>query len=180
MPHEQPSESLMPDGKPREAQPKWRQDFPVDTAQDEYVARRDMVKFLVLISGAFVVGQFWIAVQNLVRKGRGLPPMQRVATLTDIPVGGTLSFHYPDAHETCVLVRPDETTVLAFAQECTHLSCAVLPDVRRKSFLCPCHEGSFDMSTGRPTAGPPRRPLAQITLEVRMGVVYATGKELRT
>ena len=29
-------------------------------------------------------------------------------------------------------------------------------------------------STGRPIAGPPRRPLARIVLEVRDGIIYAT------
>jgi Rieske Fe-S protein len=176
----QQTESTMPDGQPREDQPKWRQDFPVDVAQDEYVARRDLMKFLVLISGAFVIGQFWIGVQNVLRKRRGEPPVLRVASLAEIPVGGAKSFRYPDSHSQCLLVRPDEQTVIAYAQECTHLSCAVLPDVKRQSFLCPCHEGSFDMKTGRPSGGPPRRPLARIILEIRHGDVYATGKELRT
>ena len=32
---------------------------------------------------------------------------------------------------------------------------------------CPCHEGYFDLDTGRQIAGPPRRPLPRIMLEVR-------------
>jgi Rieske Fe-S protein len=34
--------------------------------------------------------------------------------------------------------------------------------------------------TGRPTAGPPRRPLPKITLDIRDGTIYATGVELST
>ena len=45
---------LTPDGRPSDEQPKWRKDFPIDTAQDNYVARRDFTKFMVLISGSFV------------------------------------------------------------------------------------------------------------------------------
>ena len=60
--------SAMPDGRPREQQPKWRRDFPVDTAEDEYVARRDFTKFLTLISGAFVFGHLWIGVKSLLRR----------------------------------------------------------------------------------------------------------------
>ena len=41
-----------PDGRPADEQPKWRQDFPIDWAQDEYVSRRDLVKFMVLTSTA--------------------------------------------------------------------------------------------------------------------------------
>lgn len=169
-----------PDGNPIEAQPKWRQDFPIDTARDEYVARRDFVKFLVLTSAAFVVGQVWIGVQSLIRRSRGNPQPKQIAELAAVPVGEALSFNYPGEDDRCVLVRMDEETLLAYAQHCTHLSCAVLPDVERGAFICPCHHGAFDMATGRPTAGPPRRPLAKITLEVRDGAVYATGVELRT
>ena len=37
--------------------PKWRRDFPIDSPQDQYVARRDFMKFMVLTSLAFAVGQ---------------------------------------------------------------------------------------------------------------------------
>ena len=33
--------TLAPDGAPPEAQPRWRQDFPIDWPADQYVARRD-------------------------------------------------------------------------------------------------------------------------------------------
>jgi Rieske Fe-S protein len=55
-----------------------------------------------------------------------------------------------------------------------------VPRVERGELHCPCHLGTFDLATGRPIAGPPRRPLARITLEVRGGVIYATGVEERT
>jgi Rieske Fe-S protein len=42
---------------------------------------------------------------------------------------------------------------------------------------CPCHNGYFDLESGRVIAGPPRRPLPRVTLEIRDGVVYATGME---
>jgi Rieske Fe-S protein len=55
-----------------------------------------------------------------------------------------------------------------------------VPEPANRRFYCPCHEGAFDLSTGNPIAGPPRRPLARIKLEFRQGSVYATGVELRT
>jgi Rieske Fe-S protein len=45
---------------------------------------------------------------------------------------------------------------------------------------CPCHEGTFDLATGRPVAGPPRRPLPRVRLEVRGDEIFASGLELRT
>jgi Rieske Fe-S protein len=47
-------------------------------------------------------------------------------------------------------------------------------------FHRPCHNGWFDMETGRPTAGPPQRPLPRILLDVQGGIVYATGVEVST
>jgi Rieske Fe-S protein len=38
----------------------------------------------------------------------------------------------------------------------------------------------FDLQTGRPIAGPPRRPLIRIRLQVRSGDIYAIGIEERT
>lgn len=172
--------STPPDGRSLEEQPKWRQDFPIDTAQDEYVARRDFVKFLTLTSAAFVIGQISIGAQNLLRRARGKPQISSIGKVADIPVGGAISFNYPDHHDPCVLVRTAEDQFLAYGQKCTHLSCAVLPDVEEGVFVCPCHHGRFDLSNGRPLAGPPRRPLPIITLKIEHGTVYATGVELRT
>jgi nitrite reductase/ring-hydroxylating ferredoxin subunit len=172
--------SVPPDGRPLETQPAWRQDFPIDWPQDAYVERRDFVKFLVLTSLAFTVGQFWIGAQNWWRRRAGRPEVVRIASLTTLPVGSALPFTYPTANDPCLLIRPAANVVLAYGQKCTHLSCAVIPDVHAGIIRCPCHEGRFDLSTGRPTGGPPRRPLTRVLLQVRADDIYATGVENRT
>jgi nitrite reductase/ring-hydroxylating ferredoxin subunit len=169
-----------PDGRPPEDQPQWRHDFPIDWPQDHYVARRDFTKFLGLTSFAFVVGQLTIALQNWLRRRRGQPPIMKIADLTQVPVGGAVVFHYPNEIEPCLLLRTDVDTLLAYNQECTHLACAVVPDKESGRLLCPCHHGYFDTQTGRPLAGPPRRPLPRITLRVQGDDVYATGIERST
>jgi nitrite reductase/ring-hydroxylating ferredoxin subunit len=169
-----------PDGGLLEDQPKWRQDFPIDWPQDHYVSRRDFTKFMVLTSLAFTAGQFWIVVQNYLRKRQGELPLRKIATVDEVPIAGVVTFAYPEAHDSCLLLRTGEKSFIAFSQKCTHLSCAVVPQPDKGRFHCPCHEGSFDLATGLPIAGPPRRPLPKITLDVRGGVVYATGVELRT
>lgn len=169
--------SIPPDGKPDETQPKWRQDFPIDIPQDEYVSRRDFTKFMVLISGAFVVGQFWILLQNFFRRARGRPPVKEIANLKEMRIGEARIFEYPAEHNPCVLVRTGETNLLAFSQKCTHLSCPVIPDTTSNLFRCPCHEGFFDLTTGTPVAGPPRRPLPKIRLQVKGDIVYAIDLE---
>lgn len=174
------SPSPGPDGQPHEEQPKWRRDFPLDVLQDNYVARRDFVKFMVLTSGAFVVGQAWIGLHSFWRRAKGLPARQQIASLAALPVGGVLEFYYPTSKNPCLLVRPDQDTLLAYSQVCTHLACAVQPRMEQGKFECPCHNGWFDMATGRVLAGPPTRPLPRITLVIENGTIYATGVELST
>src|SRR5690349_21350822 len=160
----QPNEqtSIGPDGRPLIQQPAWRQDFPIDWPQDQYVARRDFAKFLGLTSLAFVVGQFWIVVENWRRRSRGEPPVRQIARLDEVPVGGARTFHYPTETDPCLLLRTGEETFLAYDQKCTHLSCAVIPEMKEGRLRCPCHHGYFDLQNGRPLAGPPRRPLPRI------------------
>ncbi len=169
-----------PDRSPADQQPAWREDFPIDWPQDQYVERRDFMKFLVLTSGALAVGQLWIAGQNWLRKARGLPPRRRIASLTDVAVGSSLIFQYPGELDHCVLVRLADLDLVAYSQKCTHLSCAVIPRPEKGVLHCPCHEGLFDLRTGAPTAGPPSRPLPRILLEVRGQDIYALGVEERT
>jgi Rieske Fe-S protein len=171
--------TIAPDFVPLDAQPAWRQDFPIDWPQDLYVERRDFMKFMVLTSAAFTLGQLWIGAQNWYRRQSGQPPIQRIASVDDLAVGAALGFTYPNEHEPCLLVRLSASEFVAFGQKCTHLSCAVIPRPDEDSFYCPCHEGRFDLRTGAPTAGPPRRPLTRIVLERRGRDIYAVGVQER-
>lgn len=168
--------TVPPNRKTEASQPRWRRDFPIDWPQDEYVSRRDFTRFMVLTSLAFTVGQFWILLQNRWRSSQGALPIVAIAKVDDLAVGDTLSFTYPNTDTPCVLVRLDESHFVAFDRMCTHLLCPVLPETEHSRFHCPCHNGSFDLATGRPIAGPPQRPLTPVTLSVRNGTVYATGK----
>jgi len=177
--------TVPPDGRPLEDQPRWRQDFPIDWPRDHYVARRDFTKFMVLTSLAFVVGQFWIIAQNWFRRRAGKPEIKRIASLRELTFGQVAVFHYPRDEDNCILIRTSEgdahgTGLLAYSQKCTHLTCAVIPDVEKGVIRCPCHEGFFDLKTGVVLSGPPPRPLPRILLEIRGDDVYATGVELRT
>jgi Rieske Fe-S protein len=168
-----------PDGLPPDRQPKWRRDFPIDSVEDSSIARRDFSWFLLLTSAAFVAGQLWIAAQNVMRRSRGRLPIREVARVADVPPGSAISFQYPDERSPCLLVRLDEARFVAYDQRCTHLACAVIPRPGEGRLDCPCHMGFFDLETGVPLAGPPRRPLPRIELELRGDAVYATGVELR-
>jgi len=159
---------------------QWVKDFPINVGQDNYVARRDFTKYMVLTSFAFVVGQFWIGMENFLRRRRGKPEIRAIAQISQIPIGSTLQFVYPDTDDPCLLIRRGENEFMAYSQKCTHLSCAVVPRLEQGQLTCPCHDGCFDITTGRPIAGPPRRPLPRITLQIRNGTIYATGVEVST
>jgi Rieske Fe-S protein len=171
--------SVPPDGRPYHDQPQWRNDFPIDWPQDEFVARRDFTKFLVLTSFAFVVGQLWIVVENFFRKRKGQLPVKHIARADAIAPGGSLVFEYPGQHDICILVRTGPQHYVAYNQKCTHLSCAVIPQVDQNRFFCPCHNGAFALDTGAPVMGPPRRPLERIVLQIRDGELYAVDREVR-
>ena len=176
-PDEVRGETVPPDGGLPEVQPRWRRDFPIDWAEDEYVSRKDLVKFICLTSLAFVAGQVWIAVKAATARGATTSPGMAVADVDELPVGGAKTFTYPEGSTPRLLVRTGADTFVAYDQQCTHLLCPVVPAVDEGRLHCPCHDGWFDLETGRPLAGPPRRALPRITVEVRGGSVYATGVE---
>ena len=168
--------TVPPDGRPLGDQPRWRRDFPIDWPEDEFISRKDLVKFICLTSLAFVVGQFWIVVKSVTGRAAALPGA-RIAGVDDLAVGGAMTFTYPEGSTPRLLVRTGEREFVAYDQQCTHLLCPVVPAVESGRLHCPCHNGWFDLETGRPLAGPPRRSLARVTLEIRNGAVYATGVE---
>lgn len=191
-PHDADRATVPPDGRPREAQPRWRRDFPIDWPQDEYVSRRDLVKFICLTSVAFVAGQLWIVGKSLFGRREARLPALAIAEVDELPVGGAKTFRYPEGSTPRLLVRTGPAAFVAYDQQCTHLLCPIVPAHRagqghggvavageggRLALHCPCHNGWFDLETGQPTAGPPRRPLPRVLVEVRGTTVYATGVE---
>ncbi len=169
--------SVPPDRGLSAEQPRWRRDFPIDWEEDDYVSRRDLVKFVVLISGAFSIGQIWLAVKSKLGRRGSAPAPLPIAAVDELPVGAAKTFVFPEGSTPRLLVRTGTNSFVAYDQQCTHLQCPVVPAVAEGRLHCPCHNGWFDLETGRPLAGPPRRPLPRVLLEVREGNVYATGVE---
>ena len=176
-PTESEQDTVPPDGRPLAEQPKWRRDFPIDWAQDEYISRRDLVKFIVLTSAAFSVGQLWIFLKSVFDRRKAAAPAVAIAAVDELAVGGAKTFTYPEGSTPRLLVRTASDAFVAYDQQCTHLMCPVVPMVEKGRLHCPCHNGWFDLQTGRALAGPPRRALPRVLLEVRDGTVYATGVE---
>jgi Rieske Fe-S protein len=173
------SARTFPDGRPYDEQPRWWQDFPIDIPEDDFLARREFTKFLVLTSGAFVAGQGWIATMSLMHSDETFQEIP-IAREEDVMARKVIEFRYPTDHQPCLLLHLNDGRLVAYGQQCSHLSCAVIPDVENGYLHCPCHKGYFEINDGRPIAGPPRRPLTRIRIKVQKGTVYATGVEART
>jgi arsenite oxidase small subunit len=114
-----------------------------------------------------------------VRRRRGVLPIVAVARVAELPVGGSKLFAYPDEGSHAILIRLTEDRFVAFDQQCTHLLCPVIAQPQQGRLHCPCHNGNFDLETGRVLSGPPERPLPRIELRVQNGTVYATGRTER-
>jgi Rieske Fe-S protein len=68
------------------------------------------------------------------------------------------------------VVRTSETDVAVFDPHCTHLGCPLAWSPGARSFVCPCHGGSFD-GEGRVIGGPPPRPMIRYETQVQDGDV---------
>jgi Rieske Fe-S protein len=144
----------------------WREEISFRQGEERYVSRRQFGRFLVLTSLGMFVGNVWIWVQSRARRIPVFFP-RTVARLDEIPVGGVKLFSYPGADDPCLLIRRAPDQYVAFQQECTHLSCAVIYDAARDRIECPCHQGYFSAETGAVLQGPPPRPLTRIRLQQR-------------
>lgn len=148
------------------SEPLWKEEFSVHAADERYVTRRQLTKFLVLTSFGMFVGNLWILFRSLLRKP-GSFPKQTVAQVGEIPVGGVKLFTFPSREDHCILVRTGEDDYVAYSQKCTHLSCAVYYAAQNNRLECPCHKGFFAIEDGSVLQGPPPRPLPRVVLERR-------------
>ena len=160
------------------AQPLWRDEFAISTANERYVNRRQFAKFLVITSFGMLAGNVWILLRSLFRRPPQFAP-RAVARVAEVPVGGVKLFTYPGEHDPCILIRLAEDRFAAYSQKCTHLSCAVYHAPAAGRLECPCHEGYFSVETGRVLQGPPPRPLPRVHVVEQGNEIVATGIDLQ-
>lgn len=161
--------------KPSE-QPLWKDEFSVFTADERYVNRRQLTKFLTLTSFAMLAGNLWILLRSWFYRAPAYPALV-VARADEVPVGGVKIFRYPGPQDDCILVRTGAEAYAAYSQKCTHLSCAVHYSQASGKLACPCHNGYFSVTDGRVLQGPPQRPLPRVVLERRGEELVAVGVE---
>jgi Rieske Fe-S protein len=76
------------------------------------------------------------------------------------------------------LISEDGEHFTVFSGRCTHLGCSYGFDQESKAFICPCHQGKFDLK-GAVLDGPPPRPLDQLEVKVEDGILYAAYRNFR-
>ena len=79
----------------------------------------------------------------------------QVGKISELPVGGTVAGVANGVE--VMLFRPDETTVLAYTDICTHAGCQIAPN--GTGFKCPCHGSVFKGADGTVEAGPAKASL---------------------
>ena len=77
------------------------------------------------------------------------------------------------------LYTEDGDVFKAYNGHCTHLGCGYTLAPDKKTFVCPCHRGQFDIKTGAVLAGPPPRPLDELKVQVRDSAVYVQYRDFR-
>lgn len=144
-------EKPMPDGfktARKEEDTLWRDEFSFSKADERYVSRRQLAKFLTLASLGMFVGNTWIFVRSWLRKA---PVYSRsfVAGIGEIPLGGVKLFQYSQPGEQCIMMRTADDSYVACSQKCTHLSCAAFHSPEQNCLECPCHQGYFSVRMAR-------------------------------
>ena len=175
MAEENPQDNCLECRKKEAAQ--WRDDFPVNWESDNYVTRREMVKFLALGSTYY--------------RGRqccGCGPAPYLAGRRDAANAHCAGPFYSSGRIDAILLSHARRSVhsgaaaqgdlVAYSQVCTHLSCAVVYHKKEDVLFCPCHHGYFSIDEGRPFAGPPTRALPRIKLEQQGNEIFAVGVEI--
>jgi menaquinol-cytochrome c reductase iron-sulfur subunit len=116
---------------------------------------------------------------------KSTPLLTPIARTSDIPIGQPTFVTYEQrirdgwyistlSRGTWV-VNKDGKQFIAFDPRCTHLNCPYYWDKEKQQFLCPCHDGLFDID-GNVTGGPPPRPLDRLEITIDEGNIMVSGE----
>lgn len=63
--------------------------------------------------------------------------------------------------------------LIVFSNVCTHAGCSIDVEIAggKREFVCPCHNGRFDLD-GKRTGGPPITPLIRLAPEIKDGRLF--------
>lgn len=109
------------------------------------------------------------------RMNQDLPEPSRAGGQNFLTVGRTDRFH--EGQLAVFNVNGDRIAVAkvggrfyAFDDSCTHKHCSLSEgDLEGTAVVCPCHGGTFDVTTGNVLAGPPPLPVRTYPVRVNEG-----------
>ncbi len=117
------------------------------------------------------------------RKSKSL--LTPIARTSDIPIGVPTFVTYEERmrdgwfvstlSKGAWVVTKDGKEFIVFDPRCTHLNCPYYWDKQKEIFLCPCHDGRFDID-GNVTGGPPPRPLDRLEVMVKDDTILLSGR----
>jgi Rieske Fe-S protein len=138
--------------------------------------RRELITTMALAGGAALLTGIPLGIYVVAPAiGKGIDKWIDLGPVEGLPDDGFGMFSYEFMVKDGWLVLPQRGFVWArggadrkikvFSSTCTHLACNVIWQSETNTFECPCHSGRFD-ADGRPLAGPPTRPLKELTYKV--------------
>ena len=156
-------------------------------AESHHLDRREFVKIVMVILGTIMgvimgiplIG-YLVSPATKVQKKEAWVPL---GPLESYPVGIPTLFSFTrstvNGWEKTVnsfgayVMRYGESSddVTVFSSWCTHLSCRVHWEEEEGVYVCPCHDGLFDID-GKVIAGPPPEPLWEYENKVEEGNLF--------
>jgi Rieske Fe-S protein len=69
------------------------------------------------------------------------------------------------------VTKPESGDIYVLSNVCTHLACRVSWKADGQDYVCPCHDGHFDIE-GLVVSGPPPKPLIRLETKVEDNTLY--------
>jgi len=69
------------------------------------------------------------------------------------------------------VTKPESGDIYVLSNICTHLACRVSWKADDQDYVCPCHDGHFDIE-GLVVSGPPPKPLIRLETKVEDNTLY--------
>lgn len=146
---------------------------------DLHFNRRAFLKTAVGTSVALAVATMPFSLKAMWGELKEAIDIVEICPIEAIPIGGAKQFYFPTKDDPAVVVRLGEKEFYSYNIKCTHLQCPVYWEKEKKVLMCPCHKGMFDVKSGHPISGPPKRELPKIEIVLEDGMLYAAGRKIR-
>lgn len=164
-----------------------------ESAEDS-VGRRNFLRWVSAAAAAISAGIVGVpVVRALASPALAAPPPEKWVKVADdialLDIGVPIRLDFVQTADDAWVTQRSLTSVWVYTEDgekfkaynghCTHLGCGFGLSPDKKTFLCPCHRGAFDVKTGAVLAGPPPRPLDELAVEIRDSAVFVKYRDFR-